>query len=98
MISASPTLRQPSAFLPVALSLVALAVVLAQIVLVGVAPQHDEGTAAHLWQLLMGIQVPIIAYFALRYLPRNSRAAALILALQVLAIIAACTPVFLLHW
>jgi dihydrodipicolinate synthase/N-acetylneuraminate lyase len=98
MVSANPTLRQPSAFLPVAMSLGALAVVIAQIVFVGVARQPDEGTAAHLWQILMAVQLPIIVYFAIRYLPRNPRSAALILALQVLAIIAACAPVYLLHW
>lgn len=98
MITATPSLRQPSAFLPVALSLGAVAVVIAQLLLVGSAPQPDEGTAAHVWQLLMAVQVPIIAYFAIRYLPRNPRSTALILALQVLAIIVACAPVLLLHW
>ena len=98
MITATPTLRQPSAFLPVAMSLGALAVIIAQMVLVGVARQPDEGTAAHLWQILMAVQVPIIAYFAIRYLPRNPRSTALILALQVVAILVACAPVYLLHW
>jgi uncharacterized membrane protein HdeD (DUF308 family) len=98
MTPTTPTLRQPSAFLPVAMSLVALAVVLGQIALVGVARQADEGAAAHVWQILMAAQVPIVAYFAIRYLPQRPRPAALILALQVLAVLASCAPVFLLRW
>ena len=42
------TIRQPSAFLPVALSLVALALVLGHVALFGVVHEADEGTAAHL--------------------------------------------------
>jgi hypothetical protein len=98
MTGSNPTLRQPSAFLPIAMSLAALIIVLAQIVLVGVAPQADEGTAAHLWQLLILAQVPIVAFFALKYLPRNSRQALIILLLQGIAVLAALAPVYFLHW
>lgn len=98
MISANPTLRLPSAFLPIVMSLGGLAVVLGQIVLVGVARQADEGTAAHLWQLLMTAQMPIVAFFAIKYLPRQPKPALLILALQVIALLAACVPVYFLHW
>ncbi len=98
MTGSNPTLRQPSAFLPIAMSLAALMVVLGQIVLVGVAPQADEGTAAHLWQLLILAQAPIVAFFALKYLPRNSRQALIILLLQGIAVLAALAPVYFLHW
>jgi hypothetical protein len=98
MTGSNPTFRQPSAFLPIAMSLAALIIVLAQIVLVGVAPQADEGTAAHLWQLLILAQVPIVAFFALKYLPRNSRQALIILLLQGIAVLAALAPVYFLHW
>ena len=54
------TLKHPSAFLPVIMSLLAVAVVMTHIVLFGTARQPDEGTAAHLWQLLMAGQVPIV--------------------------------------
>ena len=98
MISANPTLRQPGDFLPILMSMGALALVLAQIALVGVARQPDEGTAAHLWQILMGAQIPIVAVFVIRYLPQNPKATALILSLQVTAMIAAAAPVYFLHW
>ncbi len=98
MTSRNPTLRQPSALLPVVMSLGALAIVLGQIVLVGVARQADEGTAAHLWQILIAAQVPIIAFFAIKYVPQRPKPASLILALQVLAVLAACAPVYFLRW
>src|SRR5260221_4258765 len=60
------TIRQPSAFLPVALSLVALALVLGHVALFGVVHEADEGTAAHIWQILMAAQVPIMAFFAIK--------------------------------
>jgi hypothetical protein len=91
-------LKQPSAFLPVAMSLAAFTTVLVHLALFGTAPQVDEGTAAHLWQILMAGQAPIIAFFALRWLPRTPRQALPILGLQAGAALAAMAPVFLLHW
>jgi hypothetical protein len=66
MINMQSPFRQPSAFLPVAMSLIALALVLGHVALFGVVHEADEGTAAHLWQLLMAVQVPIIAFFAIK--------------------------------
>src|SRR6187401_1858808 len=91
-------LKQPSAFLPLAMSLGALATVLAYLALHGPAAQADEGAAAHIWQLLMAAQLPIVLYFAARWLPAARAQAAPILALQVAAALAALAPVYLLHW
>ena len=91
-------LKRPSAFLPVAMSLVALATVLLFLARNGPAPQADEGTAAHIWQLLMAGQVPIVLFFAFKWLPQSPRQAAPILGLQVGAALAAMAPVFLLRW
>jgi hypothetical protein len=97
-MNSSTILKHPSAFLPVAMSLVALATVLVFIALHGTAPQADEGAAAHIWQLLMAAQAPIVLYFAIKWVPQSPREAAPILALQIGAAIAAMAPVFLLHW
>jgi hypothetical protein len=91
-------LKHPSAFLPVAMSLVALATVLTFVALYGTAPRADEGAAAHIWQLLMAAQVPIVLIFAIKWLPRSPRQAVPILGLQIGAALAAMAPVFLLHW
>jgi hypothetical protein len=91
-------LKHPSAFLPVAMSFGALATVLTFVALHGTAPQADEGAAAHIWQLLMAAQVPIVLVFALKWVPRSPRQALRILGLQILTALAAMAPVFLLHW
>ncbi len=90
------TLKQPSALIPLAMSLAALSVVLGHIAIFGVTHEKDEGAAAHLWQLLMAGQFPVIALFALRWLPRRPREALLVLLLQAGAGLAAVAPVFLL--
>jgi hypothetical protein len=80
------------------MSFAALATVLAYVALNGPAPQADEGAAAHIWQLLMALQVPIVLYFAVKWLPQSPREALAILALQAAAGLAALAPVFLLGW
>jgi len=91
-------MRRPSAFLPVVMSLGALAVVLIYLALHGPAPQPDEGAAAHIWQLLMAGQIPIVLFFAIRWVPEKPREAVPIMLLQAVAALAAMAPVFLLHW
>ena len=89
-------IKQPSAFLPVAMSLATLAMVLIHAAIFGVVHEADEGTAAHIFQLLMAVQVPVVAFFALKWLPRASRPALSVLALQAGAALAAIAAVFFL--
>jgi hypothetical protein len=89
-------IRRPSAFLPVVMSLAALAIVIIHILRFGTAREADEGTSAHLWQILMAGQLPIIAFFAIKWLPRAPRVALTVLAVQVVAALAATAPVFYL--
>jgi hypothetical protein len=91
------TFKPPSALIPLAMSLTALSLVLGHIAFFGVARESDEGTAAHLWQLMMAGQIPVIVFFAIRWLPRAPRQALLVLALQCVAGLAAAAPVFLLN-
>ena len=92
----SSTLKRPSALIPLAMSFAALSLVLGHIALFGVAREADEVAAAHLWQLLMAGQIPVIAFFALTWLPKAPRPALLVLILQAVAGLAAAAPVFLL--
>lgn len=95
--------RLPSAFLPLAMSLAALSVIALAAVWTfahtghGLVPEPDEGTAAHLWQLLMAGQLPILLFFAIKWLPRSPRPILYVLGLQIAAILAAMAPVYLLH-
>ena len=91
-------LKDPSAFIPVAMSVAALAIVLGYAAMFGVARQADEGTAAHLWQLLMAGQLPVVMFFAIKWLPIEPRQALLVLGLQVSAALAAMFPVWWFQW
>ena len=90
--------RQPSAWLPIAMSLAALATIGYHIAAFGSAPQPDEGAAAHIWQLLMAGQAPVIVFYAAKWLPRSPKVALGMLALQVGAACAAAAPVYWLGW
>jgi hypothetical protein len=80
-------MRQPTAYLPVAMSFGALAMIVWFVAVHGVVHQPDEGAQAHLWQLLVAGQIPLIAYFAFRWLPRASHEALVVLAIQAAAVV-----------
>ena len=90
--------REPSGYIPIAMSVTALAAVVIHIAKFGPAPQSDEGTAAHIWQLLMAGQIPVIAFCALKWLSRSPRTALQILGAQIAAALAAIAPVYWLGW
>jgi hypothetical protein len=85
--------RRPSAILPIAMSLLALAVVVAQLTLHGIAHEADEGSAAHIFQLLLAGQAPIVAFFAVKWLPRDPAQALMMMGLQAAAALLALAPV-----
>jgi hypothetical protein len=90
-------LRRPSAFLPLVMSLAALVMVAWYVAVHGVVRGEDEGVAARLFQLLVAAQLPISAFFAVSWLPRAPRPAAVILALQACAWLAAIGTVAVLE-
>ena len=87
-------IRHPSAFIPIAMSLGALATLVIHIALFGVTHEADEGTAAHIWQLLMAGQLPVIAIFILMWLPRAPKQTLQVVAVQLVAALAALAPVY----
>ncbi len=88
--------RKPSAFLPMAMSLTASAIVLVSIAIFGVVHETDEGAIAHVWQMLMVGQMPILAFFAVKWLPRAPKQTLFVLALQTGTAFAAIAPVYYL--
>jgi hypothetical protein len=91
---ASP-LRHWSAWLPVATSAFFFALAVRHVALYGLVREADEGSEAHLFQLLMPMQALVIGYFALTWLPRTPRRALAVLGLQV----GAAAAVFgLVYW
>ncbi|MEO6552691.1 MAG: hypothetical protein ABIO26_09060 [Croceibacterium sp.] len=98
--------RAVSGWIPLALSAAAIALLAGYFLTGPHAPtlivdrgvvREDEGAAAHVWQLLMAAQLPVIAVFAARWLPRDGKRAAAMLAIQALAIAAAAAPVYLME-
>jgi cytochrome bd-type quinol oxidase subunit 2 len=94
--SISETFKRPSAFFPVAMSLAAFMVVAIHVAMFGDARERDESAAAHIWQLLMVAQIPIVLFFASKWLRRTPREARVVLALQIAAAFVALAPVYFL--
>jgi hypothetical protein len=89
-------IRQFRVLFPPLASLAAISLVLGHAARYGVTHVTDEGAAAHLFQILMLAQLPVVLFFALTWLPKRT-----ILALKILAVdgglaLAAFTTVFFL--
>lgn len=89
--------KNTSAWLPIAMSIFALVFTLVYLAIFGNVRHEDEGLAAHIFQLLIGGQVFIIAFFLTKYFPKKPKEAFLIFAIQILAIIVAFAPVYILE-
>ena len=92
------TFKPLTAWIPIAMSLSALAIVLFHIAVFGTARQSDEGAEAHMWQILMAGQVPILFVYAIKWLPQTPKAALQVIGVQLGAAVAALAPVYLLRW
>jgi hypothetical protein len=86
--------NRATAAVPLLCSAAAFALVMANI-LAGIPRQPDENTSAHIFQLLILIQIPLIALFAAGADWAQWRRPAALLALQALAIATALLPVWL---
>ena len=92
------TVRWLGAILPLLMTLTVVAAGLIEAAHAGgFVRQADEGTAAHLFQILMPAQIPIIAIFAATQLPRRPTWTRWVLALQIGAALALFAAVFSLR-
>ena len=91
-------LKHPTAWFPLLMSLSAILLLAGHLAIFGIPqnPPKDEGTAAHIFQLLMAGQIPVIILFAIMWLPKKPKEAAQIIGLQFVAILLAFAPVFFL--
>jgi hypothetical protein len=90
--------RVPSAVIPIALSFAALTVLVVSLAMSNwtVVRESDEGAAAHLYQLCMTLQAPVLLFFALKWIRRSPKRALAVLAIQLAAALLAMAPVYLL--
>jgi len=79
--------KQPSAWIPLAMSFVALAMIVVFVAINGFASSGngDEGAPARIFQLIMVAQLPIAGYFAVKWLPKQPKQSLMVLALQAVA-------------
>lgn len=87
--------RKPSGYLPIAMSLCAIALVLSVVAVNGAVRAPDEGAAAHTFQLLIAAQLPILSFFAAKWIAKDRTAALSVMGLQVVAIGLALLPVWM---
>jgi hypothetical protein len=92
-------LRTPSAWVPMLLSLAALALIIGFVARYGVVqqPGQDEGSAARIFQLLMLANAAAIGYFVLRWVPTAPKPAIAIVCLQVLLALIPVVTIILLE-
>ncbi len=94
----NPVLKKPSAWVPITLALGILAMELGFFLFAGpLRPQTDEGVAAHLFQLWLVAEFFLVAFFAVRWVPKTPRQALPILAIQIAGVLAGMFPVFYFH-
>ena len=91
-------LRKPSAWLPIVMSATALLLVIGYAAVFGIQKsQRDEGAAARIFQLLLAGQIPIMAYFVFKWLPKKPKQSAKIIVLQMMGILLAFGLIFFLE-
>jgi len=90
-------IRKPSAWIPIAMSMAAIVLLFSYLALFGNVQNEDEGTAAHLFQFLMGGQLPIILFFTIKWLPQKPKQTLIVLALQFFAAALAFAPIYILE-
>jgi hypothetical protein len=87
--------KRASAFFPIAMSLAAFLLVLGHAISYGMSNKTDEGSAADIFQILLGLQVPLVLYLAYKWIPRSPGQALMVLALQAGTALAAMASVYL---
>ena len=89
-------IKKPSAWVPIALSLITLVMILVYIATVDIAnpPEADEGIPAHLFQIWLVIEFFMLAFFAIKWLPQNPKSAFFVLALQIVMVLIPMSIVF----
>jgi len=93
-LSNSSLLIQPSALVPILMSFAALTLVIANNLIFGIVHETDEGTSAHIFQILMIAQLPIIVYFAFKWLQKNPKQTIIVIVMQAIMWLAAIAAVF----
>lgn len=92
-------LKQPSAWIPLVMSVSAFTLLIVYLILFGTTQtvDGDEGIAARLFQLLLISQVPFIIYFAIKNSKKNRKITLKILGLQFITAISVISLVYIIE-
>lgn len=96
ILSDNSLLKKPSAFIPLLMPLIALTIVLVHFEFVGIVHERDEGTLAHIFQLLIIVQIPFVIIFLFSWVNKKPKQTLLILAIQVITGMVAIGVVYFL--
>jgi hypothetical protein len=97
MIQAKGVINRWSGWAPIAMSAAAVALLIVAVTTGWERGAKDEGAVAHSWQLLVGLQIPLIVAFVATADWRRPRGPIAILGLQILGLLLAMAPVALLR-
>ena len=97
MADAKGVINAWSGWVPVVMSVAAIALLIVALTTGWERGYKDEGVVAHSWQLLVGLQVPLILVFLATANWRRPLGIFAILGLQVLGLLVAMAPVALLR-
>ena len=64
-------LKSPLAWVPILMSSFAFLLIIFYVAIFGIAKNTDEGLAARIFQLLLVGQLPIVAFFVLKYINKK---------------------------
>lgn len=75
-------------------------IMLAEFLIFGgpVVHEQDEGFGAHMFQLLIMVEIPIIVYFVLTWYRRKPKQTIIVLSLQLITLIMAVAPVLIFQF
>ena len=90
-------IKKPGASIPIAMSIAALTMFLIYLAIFGKVHHEDKGTPAHVFQLLLAGQLPIVAFFAIKHFPKQPKQTLKILMLQLIAALIPIAVVFLIE-
>lgn len=87
--------KQPTAWIPLVMSFVALAMILGYVTMFGIVHNEDEGAPARIFQLIMVAQLPIVAFFGLSWIAKKPKETLVVLVVQAIAWI---VPILTVIW
>ena len=90
-------IKKPSAWIPIVIPLIFFAYLVIYITVFGIVREEDEGTPAHLFQLLLVLEPFMVGFFAVKWFTRAPKQTLLILVLQIAAALFPISIVFFLN-